>query len=233
MRLALLMVGLALLLAPASVSATQSPLADGAGETVNAACAPPCGEINPRLLFSFDELTRDPQALAPGQSATYQGTLTFWFDADDEGYVPQDPQQPITVQFSFPRLPTWAKMSVEPSTIDVDLACATCFTTDTEDPTTPTLHYEQTFDVTLTVEVTGPPEKTPGYDYGKLQLFAKSTESGIYNPGYGIKEVRIQAGPGADLEPNSTLDAPAAGPLALLAALGATALAAARLARRD
>ena len=37
-------------------------------------------------------------------------------------------------------------------------------------------------------------QETPGYEYGKLQLFAKSSESGIWNPGYGIKEVRIQAG---------------------------------------
>jgi hypothetical protein len=194
-------------------------------------CAPPCGEINPRITFEFEDLGDEPIELAEGESRTFSGEVVYWTDTDDEGHAPNDPTQDIVIRFSFPRLPTWASMSVNPTEVSVPVStCPDCFQTDA-DGSQPSTHYEYRQSIELTVTAEEPPEATTGYEYGKLQLFAKSTESGIYNPGYGIREVRVVPGASEDLEANSADEAsavPGAGALAALATLGAAAVAARR-----
>lgn len=227
MRLALAVTAFVLLTPLAGAADVASSPADEVQAVAAASsCAPPCGEINPRILFEFEELTRDPVDTSAGDQIVFDGTVTYWFDADDEGYVPPDPQTPIVIQFTFPRMPAWAQMSIEPATIEVEtIACPECPQASADDPTRPQLHWEYTEPVTMTIDVLDVPEPTPGYDYGKLQVFAKSTESGIYNPGYGIREVRI-ATDGA-LEANSLGDdgngVPGPSALALLSTLGISA----------
>ncbi len=221
---------LLMLLAPAA-TAQGGTTADTATTADATECAPPCGEINPRLIFNFEDLDREALNLDKGESVTFQGTITLWADADDEGYVPPDPQEPIVIQFAYPRLPTWASMTAEPSQIELDPACGTCFAVEGE-TSQPKVHYESAHAINLTIEILDTPEKTTGYDYGKLQLFAKSTESGIWNPGYGIKEVRIQAGDQA-LDAQSTEDPDAVPGIGLAGATVAMLVAAAAVARRD
>jgi hypothetical protein len=205
-----------------------------AGETVDGTdqvadeCSPPCGEINPRISFAFADMGEDPITLEEGESVTFEGEVVYWTDTDDEGHAPHDATEDIVIRFSFPRLPTWASMSVEPAEITVPVStCPDCFQTNTEG-SSPATHYEYREPVTLTVTANEAPQATTGYDYGKLQLFAKSTESGIYNPGYGIREVRVDPGASASLEQQSTdspMPVPGAGALAALATLGAAAVA--------
>lgn len=222
---------LLMLLVPAAAALGGAGADQGTPTSDTSSCAPPCGEINPRLIFDFEDLPREPIDLDKGDSVTFQGTLTLWADADDEGYVPPDPQEPIVIRFAFPRLPIWAQMTVEPNEIPIDTVCPTCFTVE-GDPSQPKTHYASTHPINLTIEVLDTPERTTGYDYGKLQLFAKSTESGIWNPGYGIKEVRVQAGDQA-LDAQSTEDANGVPGAGLAGALAALAVGAAALAGRD
>lgn len=202
---------------------------DGAEQTTD--CGPPCGEINPRISFEFPEMPEDPINLTEGESRTFSGEVVYWTDTDDEGHAPNDPTQDIVIRFSFPRLPTWASMSVSPNEVTVPVSsCPDCFQTDT-DSSRPAANFEYREPIELTVTAEEPPKATTGYDYGKLQLFSKSTESGIYNPGYGIREVRVTPGAGEDLEAQSSEDAspvPSAGAISALAALAAVAIAARR-----
>lgn len=221
---------LLMLLTPMATAQGGSAVDDAATTSEAVGCAPPCGEINPRIIFDFKDLEREALDLSKGESTTFQGTVTLWADADDEGYVPPDPQEPIVIQFAYPRLPPWASMTVEPSQIDLQPACPTCFAVEGE-TTQPKVHYESQHPINLTIEVLDTPQKTTGYDYGKLQLFAKSTESGIWNPGYGIKEVRIQAGDQA-LDAQSTEDPSGVPGVGLAGALIGVVGAAALVARR-
>jgi hypothetical protein len=190
-------------------------------------CAPPCGEINPRITFEFEDLGDEPIELAEGESRTFSGEVVYWTDTDDEGHAPNDPTQDIVIRFSFPCLPTWASMSVNPTEVSVPVStCPACFQTDA-DGSQPSTHYEYRQSIERTVTAEEPPEATTGYDYGKLQLFAKSTESGIYNPGYGIREVQVTPGAGEELGSQSTDDAagvPGVGALVAAATLAGAAL---------
>lgn len=223
MRRAALVLAVALVLGVPSAAG----LAGDGRDLSDQACSPPCGEINPRILFEFPKLSDEPIDLAKGESKTFEGTVGYWTDTDDEGHAPRDPSQPITIQFSFPRLPQWAEMAIEPKQIQVPVnSCADCFKTST-DGSQPTAHFQYTQAINLTVKATGSPQATTGYDYGKLQLFAKSTESGIYNPGYGIREVKVTPGTGDDLQSQSTEGdnpVPSAGAIAALATVAGTAL---------
>jgi hypothetical protein len=222
---AVVLVALAMVAAPAVVTGAteQAPGPDEAGE---AACAPPCGEINPRISFSFPELDDKTIDLQKGESKTFEGTVTYWTQTDDEGYAPRDPQQPVMLQFSYPRLPAWAAMSAEPSQLEVPVnTCPQCFVV-SDDDSRSDVYWEYKTNVTLTVEALEPPEATPGYDTGELQLFAMSTESGIYNPGYGIQEVSVNPAGDALEEQSSDGDGatvPGPGPVAALAALAGLA----------
>lgn len=221
------LIALAMFATPAAAAAT--PADEPVDEAASSSCAPPCGEINPRITFTFDELD-GPIDLSEGESKSFTGEVTYWTDTDDEGHAPRDPQAPIVMSFSFPRLPAWASMSAEPSQIEVPVnQCPQCFQTEEGDQR-PEAHFEHTTEITITVEAIAPPEATPGYDTGELQLFAQSTESGIYNPGYGIQEVSVIPANDTELETSSTglSGVPAPGP----AALALVGLAAALIARR-
>lgn len=207
-------------------------ITDSDGATADADCSPPCGEINPRIVFEFPDLGDKPIELSEGESKTFEGEVVYWTDTDDEGHAPRDPSQDIVIRFSFPQLPSWASMKVEPNEVTVPVnTCPDCFKT-AADGTRPTAHYEYREPITLTVTAKEAPQATTGYDYGKLQLFAKSTESAIYNPGYGIREVRVNPGTSSDeLASQSTDDpngVPGAGAIAAIAALAAAGLAARR-----
>lgn len=223
MRQAAVVVTVAMLLALAPATAA-SPVADQ--DSLETDCSPPCGEINPRITFEFPDVGDEEIDLSEGESVTFQGEVVYWTDADDEGHAPSDPSEEIVIRFSFPRLPTWATMSVEPNEINVPVnTCPQCFQTDTES-SRPDTNFEYREEIELTITAEEPPEATTGYDYGKLQLFAKSTESGIYNPGYGIREVRVMTD--EDLEQQSTedgLDVPGASALASIAAVALAAIA--------
>lgn len=224
MRFAAVVLALAMLvsLAPAVAGDTVST-----PEVSDDACSPPCGEINPRITFTFPDLGDEPIDLQAGESATFQGEVVYWTDTDDEGHAPHNPSEDIVIRFSFPRLPTWASMSVSPNEVTVPVStCPDCFQAETGS-SNPTTHYEYRQQIELTVTAEDTPKATTGYEYGKLQLFAKSTESGIYNPGYGIREVQVTPGAGEELASQSTDDAagvPGVGALVAAATLAGAAL---------
>ncbi|HUR69931.1 MAG TPA: hypothetical protein VM370_11855 [Candidatus Thermoplasmatota archaeon] len=158
-----------------------APLAD--------ACAVPCGRIYPLILIQVDgdatmwNLTHE----AP---VTIDATLTYKFDMVNEGYTVATPNEPVEIRFEYPRLPDWAQIRVEPEVIPVDVNNPTYAQPETSEPTNPQAQYVYTVPIQITLTLLGQPVLKDGYDYAKLLVFAKSSESGLYQSGYGIKELR-------------------------------------------
>jgi hypothetical protein len=81
-------------------------------------------------------------------------------------------------------------MSVEPPQIPVPIE-PQYLQPDTSDPTNPGASYVYTAKITISFSAKSQPVLADGTDYAKLLVFAKSTESGLYKSGYGIKELRV------------------------------------------
>ena len=154
------------------------------------ACGVPCGRIYPLILMSVEDKGAQ-YPLAQGQEIEIPAVLTYKFDMANEGYTVATPNEPITIRFEYPRKPDWAELVVEPELIPVDVANPTMVQPDVSTPTSPQASYVFTFPITIRAKLTGQAILKDGYDYAKLLVFAKSSESGLYQAGYGIKEIRV------------------------------------------
>lgn len=155
------------------------------------ACASvPCGRIYPNILLQFPEGAPREFDVRIGVPLEIEATLTYRFDMQNDGYTVAAPNEPVFVTFEFPRKPGWADLKVEPEKLEVPVNDPRYFQA-TPDANAPQLHYVWTAPIKITATVTGQAVLKDGYDYGKLLVFAKSSESGLYQSGYGIKEVRV------------------------------------------
>lgn len=172
---------LAMLVLPAVALAPTADACSAAGV--------PCGRIYPQITMRVaDQLP--VYNVTQGVPLELDAELTFKFDMLNEGYTVPSPNEPVVVSFEFPRKPDWAELSVEPERIPIPVHDPTYFEAD---PTasTPTAYYVYKTNIKITATVVGQAVLRDGYDYAKLLVFAKSSESGLYQAGYGIKEIRV------------------------------------------
>lgn len=170
--------------------AAAAALPEGPLDASAPACGVPCGYIYPLILLTV-EGKNEPRALAAGESLTIPATITYRFDVVNEGFTVPDPQQPIVITFEYPKKPEWATLSVEPAQIEVPIQ-PQYIQPDASDPQNLQGQYVFVTDIAITVAAPGQAVLADGFDYAKLLVFAKSTESGLYKAGYGIKELRMQ-----------------------------------------
>lgn len=173
----------ALLVLPAVVLA---PTASACFSTVGV----PCGRIYPLILIQVEDKAT-LYNLSQGGSIEVPAKLTYKFDVVNEGYTLAAPNEPVVVGFEFPRKPSWAEMKVEPERLEIPVNNPTYIQPDPADPTNPQGQYVYTTDILITVTLTGQAVLRDGAEFAKLLVFAKSTESGLYQSGYGIKELRV------------------------------------------
>lgn len=147
----------------------------------------PCGAIYPRVLIEAN--TTEPRSL-DARGYSIEATLAFEFDPMAEGLALDDPRNPIFVTFEFPRKPAWASLSVEPKEVPVPIQ-PQHLQADPSDPQNPRAPYRYTAPITITVAATSRAVLPDGADFARLYVFAKSTESGLYKPGYGIRELKV------------------------------------------
>ncbi len=153
-------------------------------------CSIPCGYIYPLITIEPHD-DQDVRDLPRSGNVTVDATLTWKFDMDQEGFTLNDPTKPIEIVFEFPRKPAWAGMSVEPSKIEVPIS-PQYVEPETDDPSEPGATYRYTHDITITLGQRSQAVLPPGEDTTKLLVFAKSSESGLYKPSYGIKQLAVQ-----------------------------------------
>ncbi|HVM44723.1 MAG TPA: hypothetical protein VM582_02215, partial [Candidatus Thermoplasmatota archaeon] len=161
-------------------------LAAGASD----ACAVPCGRIYPIILIQL-EGDQPTWPLARGEPLVLPAVLTYKFDMMNEGYTAATPNEPIDIRFEYPRKPAWAEMAVEPEVIRVDVTDPRYVKPDLAEPTNPQASYVFSVPIEIRISLVGQPVLKDGYDHHKLLVFAKSSESGLYQSGYGIKEIRV------------------------------------------
>ncbi|MFA5861062.1 MAG: hypothetical protein WDA16_05145 [Candidatus Thermoplasmatota archaeon] len=155
------------------------------------ACSVPCGRIYPVLLIAAVEGAPKQFDLKQGVTLDVPLTVTYRFDAINDGYSVVPPTDSVKISFEYPRKPAWVDLKVEPETIPVDVNNPT-YLTPGPDPNAPTATFSFTAKITVHATLTGQAVLRDGFDYAKLLVFAKSTESGLYQAGYGIKEVRVR-----------------------------------------
>lgn len=154
------------------------------------ACAVPCGRIYPLILIQLDG-DATMWNVTKAAPVTVDATLTYKFDMMNEGYTAASPNEPVVIRFEYPRKPDWADITVEPEAITVDVNNPTYAQPDLAEPTNPQAQFVFSAPITIRVSLVGQPILKDGYDFAKLLVFAKSTESGLYQSGYGIKELRV------------------------------------------
>ncbi|GEM_PF-6703909 len=185
-----MLLALALLLVAPSLALT--PAADACA-AVGLQAGVPCGRIYP--VITINSASSGYANLTPNLTVTLDATLDFSFKMLGEGYAPVPPTDPITITFEFPRKPAWVDMSVEPDSIPVDVNDPTHMQPDPANPAGPEITYDYQVPIKVHVTLVGQAVLRDGFDYAKLLLFAKSSENGLYQSGYGIKEFRaIPAG---------------------------------------
>lgn len=183
---------LALLLAAPVLGALPSTDACAGATSAgpSAAEAPPCGKIYPTILITSSGAPA-PAPLTRGATLDVPLTVVYRFDALNDGYSAVSPTDPVRVSFEFPRKPAWADLKVEPESFDVPVDDPSHFQPDpTANP--PALVFESSQRIVVHVQLTGQAVLRDGFDDAKLLVFAKSTENGLYQAGYGIKEIRVR-----------------------------------------
>lgn len=150
----------------------------------------PCGRIYPTILLGAPEGAPNLWPVSNALPLAVELTLTYRFDAVNDGYSAASPNDPITITFEFPRKPTWVDMHVEPESVVVDVNNPTRVTPPA-DPNAPQAFYNFETKIKVTASLVGQPVLRDGFDYAKLLVFAKSSENGLYQSGYGIKELRV------------------------------------------
>ncbi|MGQ0536105.1 MAG: hypothetical protein ACT4PT_08535, partial [Methanobacteriota archaeon] len=157
-------------------------------------CAVPCGYIYPLLILATEADLSKPIDLAAA-STTYAGNVTYKFDVVNEGFTTPDPARRIVISFDYPKRPAWLEAAVDPPEIEVPIN-PVFIEMDASDPNNLRGFYEYTVPINLTLTKRAEPTPTDS-GLAKLLVFAKSTESGLYKPGYGIKEVKLRTPIGA------------------------------------
>lgn len=158
-----------------------------------AACAAagvPCGRIYPSIVIALPEGSPKVFDAEVGTPIVLDATLTYRFDMQNDGYTAAAPNEPVYVTFEFPRKPGWADLKVGPEKLEVPVNDPRQFVV-TPDPAGAQAHYVWTAPIKITATVRGQAVLKDGYDFAKLLVFAKSSESGLYQSGYGIKEIRV------------------------------------------
>lgn len=157
------------------------------------ACASvPCGRIYPSIVMTLGD-GQGPKVFDAklGVPVTIEATLTYRFDMQQDGYTATAPNEPILISFEYPRKPQWVDLKVEPESLTVPVNDPR-FIQPKPDPNALEANYVWTTPITITATVQDQAILKDGYDFAKLLVFAKSTESGLYQSGYGIKEVRLR-----------------------------------------
>lgn len=150
----------------------------------------PCGRIYPLILIQVEDKA-SLYNLSLGETIEVAATLTYKFDVVNEGYTLAMPNEPVVVGFEFPRKPSWAEIKVAPERIEIPVNNPTYIQPDPADPTNPQGSFVYTTGITISATLTGQAVLRDGAEFAKLLVFAKSTESGLYQSGYGIKELRV------------------------------------------
>lgn len=196
MRARAVLVAILMLVAPVVTGGAHALETDGQDASGSADCADgqiPCGYISPVLIIELDEPRSKTLGLEKGSGPIETcGTVTFRFDIVQEGFGVHEPTKPIEVTLSITRKPQWIDDTIEPRTFEVPIS-PQYIQTDTSDPTQPGAHYVYTKDICLTLEKNDLPIviEDPNYDFTRMGLYARSTESGLYKPAYGYREVRM------------------------------------------
>lgn len=183
-------------------------------------CAVPCGYIYPLILLQFPDYDGVNPVAPDDGKRVLPGTLTYQWDVTNEGYAVQDPAQDVVVTFEYPKKPAWLDARIEPSEVPIQLL-PIHLDPDENDPAGGSTYYRYSVPVTLTIEAKA--EAPADAVYSKVLIFAKSTESGLYKPAYGIKEVRVATGYTEDEVLAATSSSETQTPGFGLAALGAAA----------
>ncbi|MHB8603621.1 MAG: hypothetical protein ACYDCK_00065 [Thermoplasmatota archaeon] len=190
MRFALLALLVAFVPATAlAVDAGGASTASRCTAVATGAASVPCGYIYPVITIAAENASR-ARSLSSGETLELPAKLTFTFDMINEGFTAPDPQNPIVVSFEYPRKPDWAAMSVEPPQIPIPIE-PQYVQLDPSDPNNLQGHYVYTTAIKVIVSEKGVPVLPDGRSTADLIVFAKSTESGLYKSGYGIKELHV------------------------------------------
>ncbi|MHB8584754.1 MAG: hypothetical protein ACYDDF_02810 [Thermoplasmatota archaeon] len=178
------------LLAPTAPATTlcAAPAGDSTSDGAASVGSVPCGYIYPRILLTDSQWPGAGPALS---SAPYQTKMSvaFTYDPMSEGFALNDPTNPIVVTFEFPKRPDWLSISIEPKSVNIPIE-PQYFHPGAADPSNPSMIYYYETNVTMTVSVVGKPVLPDGVNQARFLIFAKSTESGLYKPGYGIREFK-------------------------------------------
>lgn len=151
------------------------------------ACGVPCGYIYPRLLFDLGE-RGSSYTLTSGQPVRLEGSLTFTWDITAEGLAVQNPTSPIVVTFDFPRKPDWLRVSVEPAQLEVPISPQYLETAQTA--AGPQAVYRYTAPLVVEASLDGTPLVDPEQP-PSLRILAQSSESGLYKPGFGVRDLPL------------------------------------------
>lgn len=150
----------------------------------------PCGYISPIIIIDLD---RNDVELSPDRSEVeIPGTVTYKWDVDQEGFGAWEPDDPPEVTLRFTRKPDWVSASVDPVRFPVEMS-PEHLSVDDSNPTQPdsTYSYTQPITVTLAKQEGQPIVAEEGFEEASMGLYARSSESGLYKPGYGFREIRV------------------------------------------
>lgn len=166
-------------------------VAVGAGASTDTDCASvPCGYISPIILIDLD--TNDVTLSPDEPEVEIPGTVTYKWDVDQEGFGAWEPNNRPEVTLRFTRKPAWVSASVEPTRFPVEMS-PQHLDVDQSNPTQPDATYTYKKDITVTIAKNDQPIiAEEGFDRASMGLYARSSESGLYKPGYGFREIRVQ-----------------------------------------
>src|SRR5438552_1581245 len=173
-------VGLLALLLALPALAALAPPAQACASALDASV--PCGKIYPTILVTAEGAPAKFD-LKKGATLDVPLTVTYRFDALNDGYAVVPPTDPVKVSFEYPRKPTWVDMKVEPESFDVPVHDATYFHPDPQ-ANPPAMVFEYSQKVTVHMQLTAQAVLRDGFVYAKLLVFAKSTENGLFQAGY-------------------------------------------------
>jgi hypothetical protein len=218
----------------AAIMATSAPAQAElrAPSLVEADCAPPCGPISVVLSLKVEK-TRELVVPEDGP-LTLPGKITYYFDADQEGYAYDDDNKPVAT-FKVPRGVSWLRATFEPSEIAIPVDDPKYIQQEDpqNDPSQLMFYYEHP--VKVTIERTRMPTATElkeqvRNDGQYRMLLATSSEASMVEQGgyqvglmegYGVRELRFL--PEDVPMPNATEDggnAPGPAFALIIAALG-------------
>lgn len=149
----------------------------------------PCGYISPIIII---DLETNDATLSPGEdSVEIPGTVTYKWDVDNEGFGAWEPDDPPEVTLRFTRKPGWISASVEPARFGVEMS-PEHLSVDESNPTQPDSTYSYSQEITVTLAKNDQPIiAEEGFEEASMGLYARSSESGLYKPGYGFREIRV------------------------------------------